>query len=81
MAEDGKESVRVDEDVIGSSEVNALGERIRELERVLDKETLASEILREAVKVVHEKTDLALAVITRRGFAILTVAQLVGVSV
>jgi transposase len=55
MAEGGKEAIRVDEDVVCSSEVKALEKRIRELERVLGKRTLENEILREAVKVAHEK--------------------------
>jgi transposase len=55
MAEGGKEAVRVDEDVVGSSEVKALEKRIPELERVLGKTTLENEILREAVKVAYEK--------------------------
>ncbi len=55
MAEGGKEAVRVDEEVVGSSEVRALEKRIRELERVLGRKTLENEILREAVKVAHEK--------------------------
>jgi len=55
MAAGGKETIRVDEDVVGSSEVKALEKRIRELERVLGKKTLENEILREAVKVAHEK--------------------------
>jgi transposase len=59
MAEGGKEAVRVDEDVVGSSEVKALEKRIRELERVLDKRTLEDEILREAVKVSHEKKRIS----------------------
>jgi transposase len=59
MAEGGKEAVRVDEDVIGSSEVKALERRIRELERVLGKKTLENEILREAVKVAHEKKPIS----------------------
>jgi hypothetical protein len=80
MAEGGKEAIRVDEDVVGSSEVKALEKRIRELERVLGKKTLENEILRESVKVAHEKTDLALAVIARRGFAVKTVADTLGVS-
>ncbi len=80
IAEGGKEAVRVDEDVVGSSEVKALEKRIRELERVLGKKTLENEILREAVKVAHEKTDLELAFIARRGFAVKTVADTLGVS-
>ena len=55
MAEGGREVIRVDEEVVGSSEVNALEKRIRELELVLGKKTLENEILREAVKVAHEK--------------------------
>ena len=55
MAEGGKEAIRVDEVVVGSSEVKVLEKRIRELERVLGKKTLENEILREAVKVAHEK--------------------------
>ena len=55
MAEGGKEAIRVDEEVVGSSEFKALEKRIRELERVLGKKTLENEILREAVKVAHEK--------------------------
>ena len=51
----GKEAIRVDEEVVGSSEVKALERRIRELERVLSKKTPENEILREAVKVAHEK--------------------------
>ena len=59
MAEGGKEAIRVGEDVVGSSEVKALEKRIRELERVLGKKTLENEILREAVKVAHEKKLLS----------------------
>jgi transposase len=40
MAEGGKEAIRVDEEVVGSSEVKALERRIRELERVLGRKTL-----------------------------------------
>jgi transposase len=53
MAEGVKEVVRVDEEVVGSSEVNALEKRIREPEHVLGKKTLENEILREAAKVAH----------------------------
>ena len=55
MAEGGKEAIRVDEEVVGSSEVKALERRIRELERVLGRKTLENETLREAVKVAREK--------------------------
>jgi putative transposase len=80
IAQGGKEAVRVDEEVLGSSEIRALEKRIRELERVLGRKTLKNEILWEAVKVAHGKTDLALAVIARRGSAVKTVADTLGAS-
>ena len=46
MAESKEGAIRVDEEVVGSSEVKALERRIRELERVLVKKTLENEILR-----------------------------------
>ena len=55
MTEGGKEAVRADDEVVASAEVRALEKRIRELERVLGKKTLENEILREAVKIAHEK--------------------------
>jgi len=55
MAEGGKEAVRADDVVVSAAEVRALEKRIRELERVLGRKTLENEILREAVKVAHEK--------------------------
>ena len=55
MTEGGKEAIRADDAVVAQSEVRALERRIRELERVLGKKTLENEILREAVKVAHEK--------------------------
>jgi len=55
MAEGGKEAIRADEEVVASSKLKELEKRLRELERVLGKKTLENEILREAVKVAHEK--------------------------
>ena len=55
MTEGGKEAVRADDSVVASSEVRALEKRVRELERVLGKKTLENEILREALKIAHEK--------------------------
>lgn len=55
MAEGGKEAVRADDEVVSREELRAAQKRIRELERVLGKKTLENEILREAVKVAHEK--------------------------
>jgi transposase len=47
--------VRADDDVVARAEVLALQKRVRELERVLGRKTLENKILREAVKVAHEK--------------------------
>jgi transposase len=55
MSEGGKEAVRADDEVVAKAEVLALQKRVRELERVLGKKTLENEILREAVKLAHEK--------------------------
>src|SRR5271169_6478655 len=55
MTEGGKEAIRADDSVVAKSEVRALERRIQELERVLGRKTLENEILREAVKVAHEK--------------------------
>lgn len=55
MTEGGKEAVRADDAVVASAEVRALQKRIRELERVLGRKTLENEMLREAIKVAHEK--------------------------
>ena len=55
MNEGGKEAIRTDDEVVASSMVKALEKRIQELERVLGRKTMENEILREAVKVAHEK--------------------------
>ena len=55
MNEGGKEAIRADDEVVASSQVKALEKRIQELERVLGRKTMENEILREAVKVAHEK--------------------------
>ena len=55
MTEGGKEAVRADDEVVSREELRAAQKRIRELERVLGKKTLENEILREAVKIAHEK--------------------------
>jgi transposase len=55
MNEGGKEAIRADDEVVSKAELLALQKRVRELERVLGKKTLENEILREAVKVAHEK--------------------------
>jgi transposase len=59
MSEGGKEAIRADDEVVAKAEILALQRRVRELERVLGKKTLENEILREAVKVAHEKKWIA----------------------
>jgi transposase len=62
IAEGGRETVRVDDDVIGAARLRQLEERIRELERLLGRKTLEVEILKEALAAARAKTAVALAV-------------------
>jgi len=55
MSEGGKEAIRADDEVVAKAEILALQKRVRELERVLGKKTMENEVLREAVKLAHEK--------------------------
>jgi transposase len=80
MSEGGKQAIKADDDVVAAAEVRELKKRIRELERVLGRKTLENEILKEAVSVAHEKTDLAVAVLARRGFPVKAVAETLEVS-
>jgi transposase len=59
MSEGGKEAIRADDEVVAKAEILALQRQVRELQRVLGKKTLVNEILREAVKVAHEKKWIA----------------------
>jgi transposase len=55
MSEGGREAVRADDEVVAKAEVLALQKQVRELQRILGKKTVENEILREAVKLAHEK--------------------------
>ena len=55
MAEGSREAVRADDDVVSAAEVRELRRQVRELQRVLGKKTMESEILRDAVRLAHEK--------------------------
>lgn len=55
MSEGGKEAVRVDDDVVGASEVRRLAERVRDLERMLGRKTLEVEISKEALDLARAK--------------------------
>jgi len=50
-----KEAVRADDALVSAAELLALENRIRELERVLDRKTLENKIPREAVKAAQKK--------------------------
>ena len=55
MSDGGKEAIRVDDMVVGASEVKTLKRRVRELERLLGKKTMEVEILKEAIDIAREK--------------------------
>ena len=55
MAEGGLEAVRADEDVVPISRVRELESRVRELERLLGRKTMETEILREALEQARPK--------------------------
>ena len=50
MSEGGQEAVRADEEVVPLSRVRELENRVRELERLLGRKTMETEILREALE-------------------------------
>src|SRR5215203_494315 len=55
MSESGKEAVCADDEVVTASEVRRLGERVRELERLLGRKTMEVEIFREALAKSESK--------------------------
>jgi transposase len=55
MAEGGQEAVRTDEEVVPISRVRELESRVRELERLLGRKTMETEILREALEQARLK--------------------------
>jgi transposase len=55
MAEVGQEAVRADEEVVPISRVRELENRVRELERLLSRKTMETEILREALEQARPK--------------------------
>jgi transposase len=55
MAEGGQEAVRADEEVVPISRVRERENRVRELERLLGRKTMQTEILREALKQARPK--------------------------
>ncbi len=55
MSEGGHEAVRADEEVVPVSRVRELENRIRELERLLGRKTMETEILRKALEQARPK--------------------------
>ena len=55
MAEGGFEAVRADEEVVPASRVRDLEAKVRELECLLGRKTMETEILREALKQARAK--------------------------
>ena len=55
MSEGGQEAVRADEEVVPLSCVRELENRVRELERLLGRKTMETEILREALEAARPK--------------------------
>ena len=60
MSEGGQEAVRADEEVVPLSRVRELENRVRELERLLGRKTMETEILREALEAAHPEKALRL---------------------
>ena len=68
MAEGGAAAMGSDEQVVGSSEVRRLEERMRELERLLGRKTMEVEILKEALaRTQSKKLSLRLGSLARDG--------------
>ncbi len=55
MADGSREAVRADDEVVSAAEVRELKRQVRELQRVLGKKTMENEIIRDAVRIAHEK--------------------------
>ena len=55
MSEGGQEAVRADEEVVPLSRVRQFENRVRELERLLGRKTMETEILREALEAARPK--------------------------
>lgn len=55
MQEGALSAVGADEEVVPVSEMKELLAKVRELERLLGRKTMELEILRDAVRIAHEK--------------------------
>jgi hypothetical protein len=81
VSEGGKEAVRVEDDVVGASEVRRIEERVCELERMLGSKTLEVEIKMEALDLARaKKSDLAVELCAQGRFPMKAVAETLGVA-
>ncbi|MGK7865620.1 IS3 family transposase, partial [Falsiroseomonas sp. E2-1-a4] len=81
MAEGGLEAVRADDDVVAASRVRELEAKVRDLERLLGRKTMETEILREALEHARpKKSAVALAVAATGRFPVKAVADTLGVA-
>ena len=55
MLEGGQAAIQADEDVVGASRVRELEKRVRDLERLLGRKTMETEILKEALDLARPK--------------------------
>jgi transposase len=58
MTQGGQVAVKADEDVVAVSRARELEQRVRELERLLDRKTLEVEVLKEAFAAARGKKPL-----------------------
>ena len=67
MREGALIAVGADENVVPASEVKQLKAQIRELERLLGKKTMETEILRDAIRIAQEKKLLLRMPLPKKG--------------
>jgi transposase len=67
MREGALVAVGADDQVVPASEVKQLKAQIRELERLLGKKTMETEILRDAIRIAREKKLLLRMPLPRKG--------------
>src|SRR5947208_5955462 len=61
MSEGGREAVRADDEVVPAAELRLLEERVRDLERLLGRKTMESEIPKEALELARVKKAILLS--------------------
>ena len=67
MAEGGLSAIGADEPVVPASEYKALQQQVRELQRLLGKKTVETEILKEAIELAQSKKLLLQSPLPKEG--------------